>query len=268
MQTKSTLLELIEARKSRLANHRAIISPEMEACCAIKMEQLRQMAIKGSHSYFRIDLSRKKFSHVYSTYHPHLKHPSIHVADPDNLFKLNGIEHPNTHYFNLETDILFYDLMMAQPFEQRKNMVSVQIRCIKTAADKYEVCLIRTFVEDCDVVGTPCSLTVKVKRMKLFSTEDFHPYRQFYLSNEKDPNDYTLLESDNKHELKGKELEVLQLGVDGLTIEEMARELKLSVTTIKSHRKQAMRKLNASSFSLACMMAVKLKIVKQLTVDS
>jgi len=261
MQTKPTQSELVGARKSRLANHHAITSPEMEACCDIKMEQLRQMAIKGSHSYFRIDLSRKKFSHIFSTYHPHLKHPSILVTDNDNLSKLNQIEHPDTHYFNLETDILFYDLMMAQPFEQRKNMVSVQVRCMLTEAGKYGVFFIRIYVEECDVVGTPCSLIVKVKRMELFSTADFHPYRQFYLANEKKTNDYTLLESDNKHELKGKELEVLQLGVAGFTIEEMAQKLKVSVTTIKTHRKQAMRKLNAPNFSLACMMAKKLKIV-------
>lgn len=262
MPTKPTLSELVEARQSRLANHRAIISPEMEACCAIKMEQLRQMAIKGSHSFFRIDLSQKKISHVFSTYHPHLKHPSILVADPDNLFKVNRIEHPDTHYFNIETDILFYDLMMAQPFEQRKNIVTVQIRCIQTRPGKYEVFFFRIYVEECDVVGTPSSLIVKVECMESFSTENFRPYRQFYLANENDPNDCNLLESDNKYELKGKELEVLQLGVEDFTIEEMALELKVNVTTIKSHRKQAMRKLNAPTFSLACMMAKKLKIVK------
>jgi|GEM_PF-3368046 len=261
MPTKPTLSELVDARKSRLANHRAIISPEMEASSAVRTELLRQMAIKGSHSYYRIDLSQKKISHVFSRRHSHLKHPAILVSDPDNLMKINRLEHPDTHYFNVETDVMFYDLMMSQPFEQRKNMVVVQTRCMQVAPGKYEVRFIRMYVEECDVVGTPCSLIVKVERMESFSTADFYPYRQFYLANEKNPDDITLLESDNRYELKGKELEVLQLGVRGFTIEKMAQELKVNIATIKSHRKQAMRKLNAPGFSLACMMAKKLKIV-------
>jgi len=259
MTTKPTYAELVEARKSRLANHRTIVTPEMEARNAIKVEQLRQMAIKESNSYFWIDLSQKKFTHIFSAHHPHLKHPTINVSHPDNLSQTNLRAHPDTLYFNLESDIMFYDLMMAQPFEQRKNFVSVVLRCLKNEKNRYKVWLFTTYVDECDVVGVPCSLIVKAECLDMFSTENFQPYRQFYLANETNPHKILLLDSDNKHILKGKELKVLELGEHGLTIEETAAEMCVDVTTIKSHRTQTMLKLNAPTFPLACMMAKKLK---------
>lgn len=232
----------------------------MDARNLIKVEQLRQMAIKESNSYFFIEFCQKKFTHIFSAYHPYLIHPTIKVTDPENMSQMNLRADPDTVHFNLESDILFYDLLMAQPFEQRKNFVSVIVRYLKNEEDKYHVWLFTTYVNECDVVGTPCSLIVKGEQMELFSTKNFHPYRQFYLANETNPHKIILLESDNKHVLKGKELKVLELSIAGRTIKEMAAELCVKSSTIKSHRKQAMRKLNAPTFLLACMMAKKLKI--------
>ena len=261
MTTKPTYAELVEARKSRLANHRTIVTPEMEVRNAIKAEQLRQMAIKESHSYFFIEFSQKKFTHIFSAYHPYLIHPTIKVTDPENMSQMNLRADPDTVHFNLESDILFYDLLMAQPFEQRRNFVSITLRCLKGEEGKYHVWLFTTSVNECDVVGTPCSLIAKGERMDLFSAEKFHPYRQFYLADETHPHKAILLESYNKHVLTGKELKVLEMSIAKHTIKEIAEDLGLKSSTIKSHRKQVMLKLNAPTFSLACMMAKRLKIV-------
>lgn len=261
MVTKPTLSELVEARRLQIANHRCIITPEMEAKNLIKTEWLRQMTIKGSSSYFFIELSQKKFTAAFSAYHHNLIHPVIHVSDPDNLTKVNKRVHPDTLQFNIETDVMFYDLMMEQSFEQRKNFVGMSTRCILNEKGTYDVWFIRTYVDECDVVGIPCSLIVKAERMDIFSTKDFHPYRQFYLANETHPDEITLLESNNQINLTDKELKVFQLGAKGLTIEEAASKLGIDETTIKSHRAQAMLKLNAPNFRLACIMAKKLKIV-------
>ena len=261
MPTNHTQSELVEARNSRLAQHRTVANPEMDARNLIKVEQLRQMAIKESNSYFFIEFSHKKFTHIFSAYHPYLIHPTIKVTDPDNMSQMNQRTHPDTVHFNLESDILFYDLLMAQPFEQRKNFVSITLRCLKNDENKYEVWLFTTSVNECDVVGTPCSLIAKGERMDLFSAEKFHPYRQFYLANETNPDKPILLESDNKHVLTAKELKVLEMSIAGRTIKEIAKDLDVEVCTIKSHRKQVMLKLNAPTFTLACLMAKKLKIV-------
>ena len=261
MPTEPTQSELVEARNSRLAQHRTVSNPEMDARNLIKVEQLRQMALKELNSYFFIEFSQKKFTHIFSAYHPYLMHPTIKVDDQKNMSQMNLRAHPDTVHFNLESDIMFYDLLMAQRFEQRRNFVSVTLRCIKDEEGKYHVWLITTSVNECDVVGTPCSLIVKGERMDLFSADKFHPYRQFYLANETNPDKPILLESDNKHVLTGKELKVLEMSIAKRTIKEIAKELGVESCTIKSHRKQVMLKLNAPTFSLACMMAQRLKIV-------
>lgn len=260
MPTEPTQSELVEARNSRLAHHRNLTNPEMDARNIIKVEQLRQMAIKESNSYFFIELCHKKFTHIFSAYHPYLIHPTIKVTDPENMSQMNLRADPDTVRFNLESDIMFYDLLMAQPFEQRRNFVSVMLRCLKDEEGKFHVWLFTTSVNECDVVATPCSLIAKGERMDLFSAEKFYPYRQFYLANETNPDKPILLESDNKHVLTGKELKVLELSIARHTIKEIAKELEVQSSTIKSHRKQVMLKLNAPTFSLACMMAKRLKI--------
>jgi DNA-binding CsgD family transcriptional regulator len=261
MPTEPTQSELVEARNSRLAHHRNLTNPEMDAHNLIKVEQLRQMAIKESNSYFFIELCQKKFTHIFSAYHPYLIHPTIKVSNAENMSDTNIRAQADTVCFNLESDILFYDLLMAQPFEQRRNFVSVMLRCLKDEKGKFQVWLFTTSVNECDVVGTPCSLIAKGERMDLFSAEKFHPYRQFYLANETNPDKPILLESDNKHVLTGKELKVLEMSIAKRTIKEIAKELGVESCTIKSHRKQVMLKLNAPTFSLACMMAKRLKIV-------
>ncbi len=261
MPTEPTQSELVEARNSRLAQHRTVSNPEMDARNLIKVEQLRQMALKESNSYFFIEFGQKKFTHIISAHHPDLMHPTSKVDDQKNMSQMILRAHPDTVYFNLESDILFYDLLMAQRFEQRRNFVSVTLRCIKDEEGKYHVWLITTSVNECDLVGTPCSLIANAERMDLFSAEKFHPYRQFYLANETNPDKPILLESDNKHVLTGKELKVLEMSIAKRTIKEIAKELGVESCTIKSHRKQVMLKLNAPTFSLACMMAQRLKIV-------
>ena len=261
MPTEPTQSELVEARNSRLAQHRTVSNPEMDARNIIKVEQLRQMALKESNSYFFIEFSQKKFTHIFSAYHPYLMHPTIKVDDQKNMSQMNLRAHPDTVYFNLESDILFYDLLMAQRFEQRTNFVLIMLRCLKDEKGKFHVWMFTTSVNECDVVGTPCSLIVKGERMDLFSADKFHPYRQFYLANETNPDKAILLESYNKHVLTGKELKVLEMSIAKRTIKEIAKELGVESCTIKSHRKQVMLKLNAPTFSLACMMAKRLKIV-------
>lgn len=233
----------------------------MDARNIIKVEQLRQMAIKESNSYFFIELYQKKFTHIFSAYHPYLKHPTIKVSNAENMSDTNIRAQADTVQFNLESDILFYDLLMAQPFEQRENFVLIMLRCLKDEQGKFHVWLFTTYMNECDVVGTPCSLIAKGERMDLFSAEKFHPYRQFCLVDETNPDKRTLIESDSKHVLTAKELKVLEMSIERCTIKVIAKELDVESCTIKSHRKQIMLKLNAPTFSLACMMAKKLKIV-------
>lgn len=263
MPTKPTQSELVEARNSRLAHHRTLTNPDMNARNIIKMELLRQIAINESSSYFFIELCQKKFTHIFSADQPYLKHPTIKVTDAENMSNTNMRAHADTVHYNLESDILFYDLLMAQPFERRKDFMMVMLRCLKDEKDKYHVWLFTTYVNECDIVGTPCSLIAKGERMDLFSTENFHPYRQFCLVDETNPDKRILIESDNKHALTAKELKVLEMSIAKRTIKEIAKELKVEISTIKSHRKQIMLKLNAPTFSLACIMAQKLMIVER-----
>lgn len=260
MKKKPTHAELLEERKILLQNHRNVVSPEMRARKATKIEDLRQMTIKGGYSNLRFELDVHAFTAAFSVNHANMKHPYIHVGDPNNLSEANRIAHPETHYFNVETDVILYNTLMKQSFEQRKNFVSISLRCIMNVKGIYEVHLITIYVDECDVVGMPWSFSIKDEVLHLYSTENFRPYRQFYLANEANPDEITLLESYNSNQLTDTELEVLKLGVE-CTILETADILGTTVSTAKSHRKQAMLKLNAPTIPLACVLAKKLKII-------
>jgi len=261
MKTKPTYTELLQERKNQQEQHRVVVTPDMITRKDYKIEDMRQRTIKGSHSNMRYEMNTGTFTAFFSSRHAHMKHPTIHIDDSECLSQLSRVTDPDTHYFNVETDVRFYNLMMEQSFEQRKNIVLLCMRSIQNEKGIYEVHLSRTYVEDCDVVGTPWSLSIKDEVLELYSTEDFHPYRQFYLANEAHPKEITLLESDNCNELTAKELKVLQLAAKKYTILNSAAEMNTDSSTIKSHRKQIMLKLNAPTFPMACMLAKKLKIL-------
>jgi RNA polymerase sigma factor (sigma-70 family) len=70
--------------------------------------------------------------------------------------------------------------------------------------------------------------------------------------------EFTVLQS-RFHELTSRERDVLELVVSGLTNKEIATQLGISEVTIKMHRRQVMRKMNASSLADLVRMFDKLK---------
>jgi DNA-binding CsgD family transcriptional regulator len=65
-----------------------------------------------------------------------------------------------------------------------------------------------------------------------------------------------------KHSLTERELEVLQLIVDGLTDEQIAEALLFSIHSASAHRKKLLAKMNASNAAHLVAITFRKKIVK------
>jgi DNA-binding NarL/FixJ family response regulator len=61
--------------------------------------------------------------------------------------------------------------------------------------------------------------------------------------------------------LNNREKEILMLSCQGFTVERIARELYLSIDTIKFHKKNLFKKLKARSISEAILSAINIGII-------
>lgn len=84
-----------------------------------------------------------------------------------------------------------------------------------------------------------------------FSAQDLGPAMQRRMAGAVGP----------QHTLSGRELEVLRLLAEGRSISQLARQLYISESTVKSHISRVYEKLGAANRSQALMAAVKLGLV-------
>ena len=68
--------------------------------------------------------------------------------------------------------------------------------------------------------------------------------------------------ADENKNLTERELEVLQLIADGLTDEQIAEELDISIHTANAHRKKLLEKMNVNNAALLIAEAFRRKLVK------
>jgi DNA-binding CsgD family transcriptional regulator len=66
----------------------------------------------------------------------------------------------------------------------------------------------------------------------------------------------------NNKKLSERELEVLQLIADGLTSEQIAHDLGITIHTVSAHRKKLLEKMNANNVALLVAEAFRKGLVK------
>jgi len=261
--TETSLAKLQQERNNLFATHSNEITTAMEARKIVHINNMRQSCKCGNRSYSMLDLNSGRFIHHCSAYSKLLPYQSIHTDRDDNWKEANRLCHPDDVMCNTETDILFYRQLMALPAEQQLHFVMVCLRRLRTINNDYNIFLLRVHVIDMDENHIPWLVMVETELMTQFKPQNYYPNRQFFLLNEHDNSIHKQFEAYSTELLTKQEYEVLVLACKHYSIVKMADKLFVAPNTIKSHRSQIIEKLNASSLSLACLMAANLRIVEK-----
>jgi DNA-binding CsgD family transcriptional regulator len=261
MSRKSTLFELLEEYNNLFKGHCSIVSKEMEARKAIWLECLCSLAKSANRSYSLLNLNSGQFEANFSAYSNHLLQSAINLSCKDNWKKMIQNYHKNDCYINVETSNLFYNRLMSLPFEHRQEFVLLCLQRLKNKSGKYDIYLLRYNAIVFDAHGIPWLVLVEAELLSEFNPNEFQHIRQFLLINKQSGEVINHFEELNINNLTEQEFNVLKLACKKSNIKEMADKLSVSEYTIKSHRYQVMKKLNAPSLSLACFLARSMRIV-------
>jgi len=262
MFTKPTLACLQNERNNLFNSHTLVITPEMEPRKPFHIENMRRNSKFSNQSYSLLDLDMIMISDTFSAYTKRLFKPSINTKKPGNWKYLNRLCHQDDIYFNTETDILFYNIVMSLEIKQRKHIQLQYTRRLKNRHNTYDLYIIRVHVLECDENGLPWLISIETELMPEFKTTNFHPNRQFILFNEADNVIEKRFVNESTNELTHQELEVLTLACKGYKMKEMLSMLFIEECTLKTHRSRIMEKLNAPSMELACIIARKLRLIE------
>lgn len=261
MFTKPTLACLQNERNNLFNSHTLVITAEMKPRKSFHTENMKRNSKFSNLSYSMLDLDIIMID-TFSAYTKRLHKPDTNKAKPGNWKYTNRWCHQDDIYFNTDTDILFYNIVMSLEVKQRKHMQLQYTRRMKNKHNTYDLYIIRVHVLECDEHGTPWLISIETELMPEFKTTNFHPNRQFVLFNEDDNRIEKRFVTESTNELTHQELEVLTLACRGYKTEEMLSMLFIEKCTLKTHRSRIMEKLNAPSMELACIMARKLRLIE------
>jgi len=255
-----TLTELQMERSTLFSSHSNVVTPNMEIRRSVLINNMKQQSKSGNRTLCLLDLNMGRFIHHISAYKSQ-QQPSIVTEQPDNWQHANQLCHPNELLLNTETDILFYRQLMALPPEQRIHFVMLCLRRLRNKNNGHNIYLLRVNVVELDDMGHPWLVMVEAELMTQLKPKIFYPNRQYFITNEQDNSIRTQFSEHCISHLTNQEYEVLELACNGFSIEEMAKKLFISISTVKTHRSQIIEKLNAASLPYACTMAVNLRMI-------
>lgn len=261
--TETSLAKLQQERNSLFDSHNNIITPAMEARKVVHVNNMRQMSKSGNRSFSLLDLHAGRFTHHFSAYSKLLHHASIQPDHADNWKEANRLCHPDDIAGNTETDILFYRQLMELTPDQQLHFVMLCLRRMRNKNNEFNIYLLRTYVIDMDDNRMPWLVVVESELMSQFNPKNYYPNRQYFLLNEHDNFIQERFEEYSTELLTKQQYEVLDLACNHLSTEKMAKKLFITTNTIKSHRSQIIEKLNAPTLTLACLMAVNLRLIEK-----
>jgi len=240
--------------------HTCIVTNEMEVQKQMWKSILEQLSIRSSRKYCFLNLNTGKLESCQTLIHHSVIQPE---AEPEtmDIEKINGYYPSKDVYRNTETDTIFYNSLMALPIELRKYFTLTCLRRIKNSHGKQNIYLLSAFVAVSDALGEPWLILIEFDLLAEFKAINFSFFRQYELNKIKMSKKYTVFEKYNINNLTEQEKKVLKLVNEKPSIREMAEEFSVTQDTIRSHRYQAMKKLNAPSLHLASFLARVLKII-------
>jgi DNA-binding CsgD family transcriptional regulator len=162
---------------------------------------------------------------------------------------------------NLETDILFFNLLHSMPEHKSKRLQMHCLRQIHNNQSEYDVYLVRMVVLKYDIAGNPWLVKIELERMTQFMPKEFYHQRTAVLIGSDTKDSVTLLDVQNPNALTEDELNVLKQAGCKKSVKETALLLNKSDNTVKKIRARVMLKLNAPTMELACLMAKMLKML-------
>jgi DNA-binding CsgD family transcriptional regulator len=261
MSKKPTFFELLDEYRNLFKGHYSAVSKEMEARKAVWIKCINSLSRSSNRSYNLLNLNTGLFEASFSAYANRLLQPVINLSCPDNWENQIQHYHKKDCYMNVETNNLFYNRLMALSPDERKEFVLLCLQRYKNKSKEYDIYLIRYKAIEYDVAGVPWLVLIEAELLSEFNPAEFQHLRQFLLINNQTGEVKKRFDELNINNLTDQELKVLRLAGSKLSIKSMADILSVSEYTIKSHRYQIMKKLNAPSLSLACYLARVMRIV-------
>jgi len=257
----TTLAELQQEWNLLLIAISYFVSAVMETQKKDMISALEAARVASDRSLLLLDLHLKRFVLHLPALDNQLAINPIRMDDPDNLKSLHRLYHPKDHLINMETDILFLNMLHTLPEHEGERLQMNCLRRIQNNQKGYDLYLIRIVVLKYDMAGNPWLVKIELERMTQFMPKEFYHQRTAVLIGSDAKDSVTLLDVQNPNALTEDELNVLKQAVCKKSVEETAAALNKKKDTVKKIRARVMQKLNAPTMELACQMAKMLKIV-------
>jgi DNA-binding CsgD family transcriptional regulator len=258
---KTTLVELQQEWNLLLIAKSYFVSAVMETEKGDLISALRTARVASDRSLLLLDQHLKRLVLHLPAVDNQLAINPIRMDDPDNLKSLHRLYHPKDHLINLETDILFFNMLHSLPEHEGKRLQMHCLRRIQNKQGGYDVYLVRMVVLKYDMAGNPWLVKIELERMTQFMPKEFYHQRTAVLITSDAKDKVALLDVQNPNALTTDELNVLKQAACKKSVKETAAALNKKADTVKKIRARIMLKLNAPTMELACLMAKMLKIV-------
>lgn len=237
-----------------------MVTDEMEMQRKMWKSMLEQLSIRSDRKYCFLNLNTGKLESCQTLIH-HSIIRSESQTETIDLEKVHSYYSSKDIYRNAETDIIFYNSLMALPIELRKYFTLTCLRRIKNSHGKQNIYLLSAFAAISDALGEPWLVLIVFDLLAEFKANNFNYFRLYELNNIEVSGKYKIFEKYNINNLTEQERKVLKLVNKKPSIREMAEVFSVTQDTIRSHRYQAMKKMNAPSLHLASFLARVLKII-------
>ncbi|MDD4993742.1 MAG: hypothetical protein PHR83_16090 [Paludibacter sp.] len=256
-----TLAELQQELNLLLIALSYFVTADMEAKKKDMISALEAARVANDRSLLLLDLQLRRFVLHLPAVDNQLAVNPIRMDDPGNLKSLHRLYHPKDHLINLETDILFLNMLHTLREHEGERLQMHCLRRIHNNRGEYDVYLVRMVVLKYDMAGNPWLVKIELERMKQFMPKEFYHQRTAVLIGSDAKDSVTLLDVQNPNALTEDELNVLIQAGCKKSVEETAAALNKKKDTVKKIRARIMQKLNAPTMELACQIAKLLKIL-------
>ncbi len=261
MKSQPTLQQLQEERRSLLASHRCLYNNAMEEKKKLIAGVVDKLLLKAGNTYTLLDLHCGRLTHHFAGHAHSLNYPAIDTTQQDNLHQSLRLFHEEDYYGICDAEIKFYRMIMSLQEDGQKEVNLVSLRRLRNNNGNYDIYLMRAFVIECDDVRTPWLLMIEMEYLFRWETEVFYPHHQLLVTNKRDKSILQKINLCSVIELTKQQKEILLMSIEGKSVKVSAERQSIAESTVKSHRNELIRRLNATSMHNAKQVATLLYLL-------